>query len=155
MTRFTGFLINVTDLEYTVSVRRTTDGIFSGTASGFMGLAFQSIAQTRALPFWQALVNNNLFTSPDISFWLTRSVNNQNAQAAEPGGVMTLGGSNTSLYTGNIEFLPMPSSTSPTYWLLQISSACGHCTIYSSNDSSPYLRTRYNCAGQKCTNCHR
>jgi cathepsin D len=102
----------------------TTDGIFDGTAAGFMGLAFQSIASTEALPFWQALVNNNQFTSPQMSFWLTRFLNNNDAQAAEPGGVLTLGGSNTTLYTGDIEFLNMPSSDPPSYWLLQLSSTC-------------------------------
>ena len=89
-----------------------------------MGLAFQSIASTQALPFWQALVNDNMFTSPQMSFWLTRFLNNNDAQAAEPGGVLTLGGSNTTLYTGDIEFLDMPNSDTPSYWLLQLSSTC-------------------------------
>ena len=107
------------EFRYPVSVDQTTNGLLDAPMSGIMGLAFQSIAFTRAVPFWQALVNNNLFAEPQISFWLTRYMNGSHE---EPGGVMTLGGSNASLYTGEIQFLDMPSSVQPSYWLLQLSS---------------------------------
>src|ERR1700691_4934729 len=96
-------LVTSIDLRYAVSVDQTTDGIFDGSITGFLGLAFQSLAVTQAVPFWQALVNNNLFASPEMSFWLTRYLNDTNAQTDEPGGVLTLGGANTTLYSGNIE----------------------------------------------------
>lgn len=103
---------------------QTTGRVFDGTAAGFIGLAFQSIAQTGALPFWQTLVNSKLFTTPEMSFWLTRFLNNDNAKAAEPGGVLTLGGTNTTLYTGDIQFLDMPNSITQSYWLLPMKCAC-------------------------------
>jgi cathepsin D len=105
-----------------LSVDQTTDGIFDGSITGFLGLAFQSLAVTQAVPFWQALVNNNLFASPEMSFWLTRYLNDTNAQTDEPGGILTLGGANTTLYSGNIEFLNMSSSSTQSYWLLEMSS---------------------------------
>lgn len=39
-----------------------------------------------------------------------------------PGGTFTLGGTNTGLYTGNIEFIDMPSGTTPSYWLQDVKS---------------------------------
>lgn len=90
-----------------------------------MGLAFQSLASTKALPFWQALVNNNQWASPEMSFWLTRFIDDTSATTNEPGGDLTLGGTNSSLYTGDIQFLNMPSGVTQSFWLLEMSSAHG------------------------------
>lgn len=56
-----------------------------------------------------------------MSFWLTRFINDNNAASEEPGGTLTLGGTNGSLYTGDIEFLNV-SGPIPSYWLLELSS---------------------------------
>ena len=56
-----------------------------------------------------------------MSFWLTRFINDNNAASEEPGGTLTLGGTNSSLYTGDIEFLSV-SGPIPSYWLLELSS---------------------------------
>jgi cathepsin D len=111
-----------------------------------MGLAFQSLASTQALPFWQALVQNNQFTAPQMSFWLTRYLNNEDSQVTEPGGVLTLGGSNATLYTGDIQFLDMPTSGEQSYWLLPLRSACRHRAA--SAIAQYVLRTRRDRAGQ-------
>lgn len=87
-----------------------------------MGLAFQAIASTQATPFWQALVSANQWSSPEMSFWLTRFINDNNAASEEPGGTLTLGGTNSSLYTGDIEFLDFPTGVTPSFWLLELSS---------------------------------
>jgi cathepsin D len=105
-----------------LSVDQTSNALLDGSVAGIMGLAFQSLASTKALPFWQALVNNNSWTSPEMSFWLTRFINDNNAQSEEPGGVLTLGGTNSSLFTGDIQFLNMPSDVTESFWLLQMSS---------------------------------
>ncbi|KNZ76590.1 Lysosomal aspartic protease [Termitomyces sp. J132] len=104
---------------------RLTDGLIDGNVSGIMGLAFQAIASTNAVPFWQTLTSNKQLDSPEFSFFLTRFRNDPNASEEEPGGVFTLGGTNSSLFTGDIEFLNMPSLPSPapsaSFWLLQLS----------------------------------
>jgi cathepsin D len=106
-----------------VSVEQTTDHILDGSAAGIMGLAFRGIANTRATPFWQTLIENNMWTSPEMSFWLRRLITDISAPSEEPnGGVMTLGGRNSSLFTGDIEFLSMPSSAAQSFWLLELSS---------------------------------
>ena len=98
-------------------------GLIDGELAGIMGLAFQGIANSEALPFWQALVNNNQLTSPVFSFFITRFVNNPNAKTEEAGGVLTFGGSNSSLYQGNIDFQPFTLSGSGSFWLQTVSGA--------------------------------
>ncbi|KAI0250116.1 aspartic peptidase domain-containing protein [Lactifluus subvellereus] len=105
------------------AVNDLSGNLINGKLSGIMGLAFQGIARTRAVPFWQALINDNSLTNPEFSFFLTRFVNNPNAMAEEPGGVFTLGGRNTTFFQGDIDF---QSFTLPpgggSYWLQTISS---------------------------------
>jgi len=104
-----------------LAVTQTSDSLLDGSVAGIMGLAFETIASTQATPFWQTLVESNQWTSPEMSFWLTRYIDDNAAQETEPGGVLTFGGTNTSLYTGDIEFLDIPSSVTPSFWLLEIS----------------------------------
>ncbi|KAJ3772679.1 aspartic peptidase domain-containing protein [Lentinula raphanica] len=87
-----------------------TNGLLDGPVSGIMGLAFESIASTDSTPFWQALVNAGDLSSPEMSFWLARE------GSTVSGGVFTLGGSNTSLFSGDIEFLDTQGT--PSFWLL-------------------------------------
>jgi cathepsin D len=89
-----------------------------------MGLAFQSIAVTGAVPFWQALISNNLLTNPEFSFFFTRFVNDPSAAQEEPGGVFTLGGTNSTLYQGSIDFQTVTSAGSNgSYWLQTVAGA--------------------------------
>ncbi|KAF8902934.1 aspartic peptidase domain-containing protein [Gymnopilus junonius] len=117
-------------------VDRLTTGLLDGPVSGIMGLAFQTIASTHAVPFWQALVNNNQLSSPDMSFWLTRADRNSAAQEVA-GGVFTLGGTNSSLFSGDIDFQDMPVS-SPSFWLQTLSAATvqGNSVQITSGDSA-------------------
>jgi cathepsin D len=78
---------------------------------------FQAIAATRALPFWEALTNGGELTSPEMSFYLTRFRGVRSVSEEEPGGTFTLGGTNSSLYTGDIEYLDVVEET---YWLLNL-----------------------------------
>ncbi|KAJ3759008.1 aspartic peptidase domain-containing protein [Lentinula raphanica] len=93
-----------------------TNGLLDGPVSGIMGLAFESIASTDSTPFWQALVNAGDLSSPEMSFWLAREGNTVDGDTEVSGGVFTLGGSNTSLFSGDIEFLDTQGT--PSFWLL-------------------------------------
>jgi cathepsin D len=88
--------------------------------SGYMGLAFERVSVAGAVPFWQDLVTDGLLRSPLFSFYLTRFGNDSRARDEEPGGVMTLGGTNSSLYTGEIEYTDMPVGYVPGFWLLRM-----------------------------------
>ncbi|KAH9961535.1 aspartic peptidase domain-containing protein [Russula dissimulans] len=87
-----------------VAVNKVSQGLIDGQLSGIMGLAFQGIAVDQAVPFWQALINQNQLTSPQFCFAFTRFLNDASATNEEPGGVMTLGGTNTTLFQGSIDF---------------------------------------------------
>ncbi|KAJ7141119.1 aspartic peptidase domain-containing protein [Mycena epipterygia] len=104
-----------------LSVQQTTDGLLSGSVSGIMGLAFGAISSTQAVPFWQGLISANQLATPEMAFWLTRFRGVKGVQEEEPGGSFTLGGTNSSLFTGDIEFLPMAGSSTPSFWLLSVS----------------------------------
>ena len=98
--------------------------LLGGALNGIMGLAFEGIASTQAVPFWQALINDNLLTSPEFSFFITRFVNDPSAKTEEPGGVLTMGGTNSTLYQGNIDFQSFtPQGTGGGFWLQTVSGA--------------------------------
>ena len=107
-----------------VAVTDVTGNLIDGVLAGIMGLAFQGIAQTAALPFWQTLINANLLTNPQFSFYITRFINDANAPDEEPGGVLTLGGTDPSLYRGDIDFrgFTFPISGG-SYWLQTVTGA--------------------------------
>ncbi|KAI0358629.1 acid protease [Trametes cingulata] len=117
-----GFTVNPQNL---VVVEQMTDGLLDGDVSGIMGLAFQALASTDAVPFWQALVNNGQFASPEMAFWLARHLDDDNPPDESFGGVLTLGGTNSSLFTGDIEFIPLTTtgSNTPTFWMLEMTGA--------------------------------
>jgi cathepsin D len=111
-------------------VTRTSEGFLDGSFSGTMGLGFQTLATTGAVPFWQALLNANELTEPLFSMWLTRFINDVTATELEPGGILTLGGTNSSLYQGSIEYIDMPSTVTPSYWLLELTSLFPLISLY-------------------------
>ena len=105
-----------------------TPDLVQTPVSGVMGLAFQGIASTGAVPFWQALINNNQLSAPEMSFWLARANTSTNitTSSLDPGGIFTLGGTNPELFTGDVEFtatatLPQ-SNYVDTFWLLSLTS---------------------------------
>ncbi|PPQ78278.1 hypothetical protein CVT25_011737, partial [Psilocybe cyanescens] len=102
-----------------LSVSTLTPGLVDGAISGIMGLAFFSIASTHATPFWQALGSDQL-SAPELGFWLQRS--NDEEVLETPGRVFTLGGRNTSLFSGDVDFNNMPTSQA-MFWLQTLSAA--------------------------------
>ncbi|KAH7925606.1 acid protease [Leucogyrophana mollusca] len=108
-----GFTVSAQTL---LAVNSITGNLIDDGLSGIMGLGFQTISALEVAPFWVALNSANQLSSPVMSFYFERYVDQVNEIDAAPGGVFTLGGTNTSLYTGNIEFINMPSGSTPSYW---------------------------------------
>lgn len=100
-----------------------SSGLLQGQTTGILGLAFETIAASKSTPFWQTLASSNQLSAQEMSFWLTRFVNDPNAQFDEPGGQFTLGGTNSSLFSGDIDFVDIPSGVTPSFWLLPVTSA--------------------------------
>ncbi|PFH51024.1 hypothetical protein AMATHDRAFT_192110, partial [Amanita thiersii Skay4041] len=95
-------------------------GLLTTPVSGLLGLAFQTIASSKAMPLWQTLVTNGAWDEPVMAFQLTRFNNVTDVQALEPGGSFTMGSINPGLYTGDIEYINLPAPGS--YWILPLTS---------------------------------
>jgi cathepsin D len=108
-----------------VVTNTTLSGHLGTNASGIMGLAFSPVSKTNSVPFWQNLFNSNQLSQPLMSFWLTRYVNVTGARQYEYGGELTLGGTNASLYVGDIEYQNLASNP-PDYWSLQLTGRSIH-----------------------------
>lgn len=104
-----------------VLVDETSSDLLSGTNAGIMGLAFKGLANSGATPFWQTLIDDDKLSAPVMTFWINRLLGESSEPTEVFGGIFTLGGTNTSLYTGDIDFQTLQSSSSPFYWLLQVS----------------------------------
>ena len=88
-----------------------------------MGMAFATIASSGATPFWETLVQSEgTLNEPLMSFQLTRFIDVKNAQELEPGGTFTIGATNSSLFTGEIDYQPIPSGQE-TYWTQELTGA--------------------------------
>ena len=64
---------------------QVVQGTISAPLSGIMGMAFSTIASSRATPFWETLVNDQgTLDEPLMAFQLTRFIDTQGAQGLEP-----------------------------------------------------------------------
>ncbi|KAH8093239.1 aspartic peptidase domain-containing protein [Cristinia sonorae] len=115
--QFAGFEVQAQEFG---QVHQTTSQLLTSPVSGLMGLGFQGIASSGALPFWQAIVKSNQLDSPLMSFQLTRMNNASNARSLEFGGTFTLGAVNNTLFTGDIDYQNIPDGA-PGYWILPLS----------------------------------
>ena len=113
-----------------------SSNVVTSPVSGIMGLGFKALSSVGNTPFWEALAQGGAWNQSVMSFALTRYVdsstpsfrtniqssphrftNDPNAGKLEPGGVFTMGFVNSSLYTGQIEYTNIASST-PSFWLI-------------------------------------
>ncbi|KAJ7494978.1 aspartic peptidase domain-containing protein [Mycena latifolia] len=95
-----------------VQISEVDEFTLKDPTSGFLGLG-DSLSD-RA--FWQMLRALDDFDAPEFSFWLSRA--EPGTQGATPGGAFVFGGVNSSLYSGDIEFIDASD-----FWLVQLSAA--------------------------------
>lgn len=74
-----------------------SQGLLQTPVSGLMGLAFNTIASSRAVPFWQTLATGGAWNESVMAFHLTRYNNASDAQRLEPGGSFDMGERSISL----------------------------------------------------------
>ncbi len=99
-------------------VSNVTSGLLDSPVSGLLGLAFQGISSAGTTPFWQSLADNSgTLDAPLMAFQLTRFVNDSTVHVVESGGTFTLGATNQSLYTGEIDYYDVPSDA-VAYWTI-------------------------------------
>lgn len=80
-------------------------GLLVNPVSGLLGLAFKTIASSRATPFWETLVTNGAWDSPLMAFHLTRYLDDPSAQVLEPGGSFTMGTSRRDFSVNLTDFM--------------------------------------------------
>ncbi|OCF32449.1 endopeptidase [Kwoniella heveanensis BCC8398] len=101
-------------------VTTTTARLISAPLSGLMGLAWKAIASSKATPFWQALAASGSWTDPEFAFYLARYRGDNTASSVEEqGGEMVLGGTNTSQYTGSINYIDI-AEADLDYWRIPV-----------------------------------
>ncbi|TFY55761.1 hypothetical protein EVG20_g9201 [Dentipellis fragilis] len=117
-----------------------SQGLLNAPVSGLIGLAFEALASSGATPFWETLLQKNVWDQPVMAFQLARYQNVSDARALEPGGTFTmgqpllsylrrpgltrpdtLGNVNSSLYTGDIDYQNV-TSTNTGFWVLPLTS---------------------------------
>ncbi|KIK60512.1 hypothetical protein GYMLUDRAFT_43837 [Collybiopsis luxurians FD-317 M1] len=98
-----------------------SDNLLNNPVSGLLGLAFQTIASSGASPLWETLASSNSWDQPLMAFQLTRFNNDSNAGDLQAGGTFTMGATNSSLFTGDIDYNDIPAGEE-SYWLQTISS---------------------------------
>jgi cathepsin D len=111
------FLVSIL-ISFVVAANQTSPGLIDPPSSGVMGFAFSGLLSTVGTTVWQGLLDANRLSAPMFALWITRFNNDSFAAPLEPGGVLTLGGTNSSLYTGDIEFIDMPAASPQRFWQL-------------------------------------
>ncbi|CAE6437176.1 unnamed protein product [Rhizoctonia solani] len=98
---------------------QVSSGLLSNPVSGLLGLGWSTIASSGATPLWETLAKNGQWTDPVMSFFLTRFIDVNGANSQEPGGEFMMGGTNTNLYSGDIDYVNIPSGQE-SYWLIPL-----------------------------------
>ncbi|KAJ1036763.1 hypothetical protein NDA14_004565 [Ustilago hordei] len=99
----------VQDLNFAVATQ-VSSGLTSSHMEGIMGMGFQRLASSGEPPFWIAA---GLDT---FSFYLERA-SLSSSDSTQPGGVFTLGGTNSSLYQGDVSYNPLIEEL---YWMVRL-----------------------------------
>lgn len=117
MVQMAGFSVSSQGFAVVDSV---SQNLLTSPVSGLLGLAWQTIAISSQMPLWQTLASNNAWDSALFGVQLTRYTNDSTAQQLEPGGVLNMGYTNSSLYTGSIDYINIPGT--PSYWYIPLTS---------------------------------
>jgi cathepsin D len=88
-----------------------SSGLLDQSVDGIMGFGFKSLSTSGATPFWQAS------GADQFAFYLASTTSATTSDLESYGGILTLGGYNTSLYQGEINW---SNVVDETYWLITL-----------------------------------
>jgi hypothetical protein len=91
-------------------------------------------------PFWQTLAQSGNLSFPGFTFALTRFINVTSASSVEPGGLFTIGTTNSTLYTGNISWIGIPNNLQ-SYWLIPMDALSVNGTLIDVNKPNVAIDT--------------
>ncbi|KAJ7265767.1 aspartic peptidase A1, partial [Mycena rebaudengoi] len=106
--------------QFFLAANKLSANLVGGTISGVVGLTYQQTARGPSLPMSLFLDSRGQLASAEMSFWINRLSTSINDQQNPVGGAFTYGGTNTSLYQGEIDFLPTTGSSNGSSWQLNI-----------------------------------
>ncbi|ORY75031.1 aspartic peptidase domain-containing protein [Leucosporidium creatinivorum] len=112
---FGGFTLE----EQTFAACYNLSGILQDDISGLLGLGWQPLATSHALPFVQALWEKGSLEHPVFGFAFARWNGNSTAlDHPMPGGLLTIGDVDHHLFEGELNWLP----SSQSYWQVELQS---------------------------------
>ncbi|KAJ7023831.1 aspartic peptidase domain-containing protein, partial [Mycena alexandri] len=86
-------------------------------SSGILGLAYQNTTQGPSFPMSLSMDYKGQLASEEMSFWVNRM---EQFDDNPIGGAFTYGGTNSSFYQGEIEFLPTTAPSNGSSWNLNV-----------------------------------
>lgn len=98
-------------------VSSVTPNLLFSPVSGLLGLAFSSLTTSGTQTWWQASIGG--WDSPLFSFHLTRFKNVSSSDSEEFGGSFDIGFTNSSLFTGDIDYVDIPDGEQ-RYWTIPL-----------------------------------
>ncbi|KAG8994607.1 hypothetical protein FRB93_001522 [Tulasnella sp. JGI-2019a] len=98
---------------------RVTPDLLENPVSGLMGLGFSTLSTSKTMPFWETLASGGSWSEPLMAFHLTSFNGVSGTSSLEYGGSFDLGFTNSSLYTGSIEYTNIPDGLE-SYWSIPL-----------------------------------
>lgn len=120
----------------------SSSSLIDAPLSGLMGLAFASIANSGATPWWQTLAENT-WSDPEFGVFLQRWRGVSTVQDVESqGGEIVFGGLNSSMFTGSMNYISIPTANED-YWRIAVESITiqGTQLSYASSTASAAIDT--------------
>ncbi|GAA5895886.1 hypothetical protein JCM5296_006693 [Sporobolomyces johnsonii] len=111
-------IANYTQTSQTFAACDTLDNIVDGTISGILGLGWSTIASSGATPLVQALAQANKLPEEVFGFAFETHTFTTTSSPTAAGGTLTIGGLNTSLYTGSINWVDIVQPAG--YWAIPL-----------------------------------
>ncbi len=95
-----------------------SDDLLNGNISGLFGLGWEALAASGVVPWWENLYVAGVLPFPGFAFSLSRFSNVTTASLIEPGGALTFGYLNESVYDPTtLAFVDIPDGLE-SYWVI-------------------------------------
>ncbi|XP_020836058.1 gastricsin-like [Phascolarctos cinereus] len=104
--------LSISNQEFGLSETEPGSTFVYAEFDGILGLAYPSISAGDATTVMEGLLDEDLLSDPVFAFYLSGD------ESSDDGGVLTLGGVDSSLYTGDIHWAPVSEEA---YWQIAIS----------------------------------
>ncbi|GAA5993315.1 hypothetical protein JCM11641_001454 [Rhodosporidiobolus odoratus] len=109
---------NYTQPDQIFAACSTLENIVDGEISGILGLGWAQIASSRAVPLVQSLADNGTLPEQVFGFAFETHTFTTASASTAPGGTLTIGGVDTSAYSGEINWIDIVQPAG--YWQIPL-----------------------------------